>query len=169
MNTYKYLSFLPGIIKTSLGLVLCAFLISSCENCNNCGPVTDDPYFTVQFMSRDDKKPAPVIISSINGKPAQELSLAFQKRESTFKLPLSPNEDIASFQMEFTEYSASIEDTLQYSVHIQATYSREEFESNGFIKLRANNLQVITSIDSIAPTSFDQSKFSNELKLQLFL
>jgi hypothetical protein len=125
----------------------------------------DDPFFTIEFFEMQEKKALIVKIDSINNVPVHVLNEKFQKQASSFRLPLSPVSNESVFYLNF-----SVGDTIKYEKEIHVSYLRRDKESNGTIKVVADQFRVILhDFDSIAPPSFDPIKQSNELKLQVFL
>jgi hypothetical protein len=144
--------------------------LSSCDQCNNCGPVLDDPYFTIEFFAKENRQAVTVKLDSINQIPIKELGTHLQNRASSFKLPLSPSTDISQFDLYFTEFSTAIPDTVQYEKQLRVSYRRYTDEWNGTIRIKADQFKVIYhSFDSISPRTFDQTRFSNELRLAVYL
>jgi hypothetical protein len=125
----------------------------------------DDPYFTIEFYSLENKQSITVKLDSVNKIPVVLLNQSLQRKASTFKLPLSPSEDISNYVLVFT-----IPDSVQHKKQIHVSYHRQDVESNGTIMIKASQFRVLYhDFDSISPNSFDQIKFSNELKLALYL
>jgi hypothetical protein len=130
----------------------------------------DDPYFTIEFYSLENKQSITVKLDSVNKIPVLLLNQSLQRKASTFKLPLSPSEDISNYVLVFTEIATAIPDSVQHKKQIHVSYHRQDVESNGTIRVKASQFRVLYhDFDSISPNSFDQIKFSNELKLALYL
>lgn len=121
------------------------FLLSRCSTCMDCTTFDNEPYVNMEFRDRGTGELINVRILEIN----QQESALFDRyldTTSTFILPLSMNQNVSQFQIEYSNPS----DSSLHSSSFQISYERR------FERTPENNLRVNcygTMLDTFEPDS----------------
>ena len=86
-------------------LLVIAFAASSCNDCTNCEPFTEEPFLQIQFFNLDSATTKRVIIiDSINQVYARDLR-HFQDTTYEYKFPIDMHHDTSVYQMVYRDTS----------------------------------------------------------------
>jgi hypothetical protein len=110
---------MKGIIATFLFTIL--VMASSCNDCSNCEPFTQEPFLTIRFLNKADSSQRIIIIDSLNSIYAKDVR-QFQDTTYEYKFPLDMHHDTSVFQMVYRDTS-DLENYLTNKVTL--TYLRQ--------------------------------------------
>ena len=85
-------------------LFFIAFCMSSCDDCTNCEPFTEEPYLTIRFLNKADSSKRVIIIYSVNQDLGRELR-HFQDTTYEYKFPMDMHHDTAVYQIVYRDTS----------------------------------------------------------------
>lgn len=140
--------------------------VLGCNECQDCGPITNEPFFLVNFNKKDATGAVLVSIDSVNGVSNQNFTEIFQDTASGFRFPLSPVTDSVYYQLRYTAFA---NDTTFNANFIALKYQLQTVEDGGFIEKEAINVKVVThDFDSLAPAAIDNELSSNEVTIQVY-
>jgi hypothetical protein len=105
----------------SLVLAILGIWVTSCNDCTNCEPFTEEPNILVRFYNLPDTTRRIIIIDSVNQVAAAGLR-HFSDTTYSFKFPLDMNNDVSEFNLIFRD-TANLESYLTNTITV--TYSRQ--------------------------------------------
>ena len=98
-----------------------AFGTSSCDDCTNCEPFTEEPFLQIRFFNQVDSTTRVIIIDSVNQVLTQDLR-HFQDTTNEYKFPLDMHHDTSVYQMVYRDTSNL---TTYLNNEITLIYSRQ--------------------------------------------
>ncbi len=121
-----------------LFLTFLAFNISSCDECNDCDPFTEEPFLKIRFYNQVDSSKRVIIIDTVNQLNVRDFR-HFQDTTYEFKFPLDMHHDTAVYQMVYRDTSNL---TTFLTNEITVIYSRQ------FLRRDDNYIIVECNLDS---------------------
>jgi hypothetical protein len=88
----------------ALCLIVIAFGASSCTECTDCEPFTEEPFLQVRFFNQVDSTKRIIIIDSINQLLVQDFR-HFQDTTYEYKFPVDMHHDTSVYQMVYRDTS----------------------------------------------------------------
>ena len=98
-----------------------AFCTSSCDDCTNCEPFTEEPFLQIGFFNQVDSTTRVIIIDSVNQVLALDLR-HFQDTTNEYKFALDMHHDTSVYQMVYRDTSNL---TTYLKNEITLIYSRQ--------------------------------------------
>jgi len=89
---------------TAILLVLIIFGSSSCNDCTNCEPFTEEPFLTIRFYNQADSSKKVIIIDSVNQVLSRDLR-HFEDTTYEYRFPLDMHHDTSVYQMVYRDTS----------------------------------------------------------------
>ena len=143
--------------------------ITSCEECNDCEILMDDPYVLINFNTYSSKKEVNVTVQSVNGINYEQLSPQLIDTARTFRLPLAAGATQSELVINYLELSDVIEGDLAFTDTIVFEYDTTFIVNDNQYKMRIQDLQLIRhTFDSVAPQTLDPTKSSNETTVKVY-
>jgi len=122
-------------------LLMPFFLGTSCDECSNCKPFSEEPFITMRFYKQADSTERIIIIDSINHNYAKSIR-HFQDTSYTFKFPLDMHNESSLFQIVYRDTS-NLKTYLTNRVDI--SYSEQLMHRNDNYVVSVLNINNFTS------------------------
>jgi len=161
---------LSKLLKIHFLLSLCCItLLTYCSDCLDCGVVNNEPVVEVRFFSKVDSLSLKVRIESLNGVPGSDLSLIGDELSNTFPFPINMNDDLSVFAIHSFKETDTLEIDLQQD-SLGLAYTTSVFKTEGnFLRLKADNLQLIShTFDSVALFCENSDCSNDEVSIRIF-
>ena len=93
---------MKGVV--ALCFLVIAFSTSSCNDCSNCEPFTEEPFLKIRFFNQVDSSQRVIIIDSVNQLLVHDLR-HFQDTTHEYKFPIDMHDDSSVYQMVYRDAS----------------------------------------------------------------